>query len=212
MEDQEQKEPKEMKEILAMRPHLHASLAHSTSTPPSEAHSLGRRSPALTETEVWVPGTRMTVLSEASLPSGAILIPGPSPPAPHPQQMDTLSHASRDRQKTENLDLELGLSTAETLHHHQPTARYLEREREFRRDIFFRSCCYFVDQRCVKFGALLMISFIIMGFSIYKLCSLSDASSTIPYFILLSSTFSAWMPNPKLPGENLYSGPPVRHR
>jgi len=93
-------------------------------------------------------------------------------------------------------------------HHHEVDLELgklqeVTEENRFRRETLFKSCCFFVDQRCIKFGSQVCFSLILMGFSIYKLCVTDDDAHNAPYYVLLSSTVSAWMPNPKLPIDKI---------
>ena len=87
-------------------------------------------------------------------------------------------------------DLELGL-----------TADALPAQMQFERENMFRSCCFFIDSRCIKFGAQVFFSCALLAFSMYKLAVVTEETEKSPYYVILSSTVAAWMPNPKLPTE-----------
>ena len=64
---------------------------------------------------------------------------------------------------------------------------------------FWRSCCFELDKRFVVFMSQLLISLLIMSFSMYQLSGeQGTCEGSAPYLALISTTVGYWLPQPKM--------------
>ena len=70
-----------------------------------------------------------------------------------------------------------------------------ETEKEFKRKIFWKSCCFELDRRAVKFFSQLTISLIVIIFSLYQLYR--DKNTDI-YLSLLTMIMGVYVEAPRL--------------
>jgi hypothetical protein len=68
-------------------------------------------------------------------------------------------------------------------------------EKDFRRTIFWKSCCFELDRRAVKFFSQLTISLIVIIFSLYQLYR--DKNTDI-YLSLLTMIMGVYVEAPRL--------------
>jgi hypothetical protein len=63
----------------------------------------------------------------------------------------------------------------------------------------WRSCCFELDKRFVVFMSQLLISLLIMTFSMYQLSGEhGTCEGSAPYLALISTTVGYWLPQPKM--------------
>jgi hypothetical protein len=68
-------------------------------------------------------------------------------------------------------------------------------EKEFRRKIYWKSCCFDLDRRAVKFFSQLSISLIVIIFSLYQL---HKEKNTEIYLSLLTMILGVYVEAPRL--------------
>jgi hypothetical protein len=74
-----------------------------------------------------------------------------------------------------------------------------EEETEVLSPPFWRSCCFELDKRFVVFMSQLLISLLIMSFSMYQLTGEhGTCEGSAPYLALISTTVGYWLPQPKM--------------
>ena len=63
------------------------------------------------------------------------------------------------------------------------------------------SCCLRIDKRAALFFSQLIISVVIILFSIYQLATISECTRQTPFMSLLTLVIGVWLPSPNLKKE-----------
>jgi len=87
--------------------------------------------------------------------------------------------------------VELKIDTPNNLSH----SGLSDTEKEFRRKIYWKSCCFDLDRRAVKFFSQLSISLIVVIFSLYQL---HKEKNTDIYLSLLTMILGVYVEAPRL--------------